>query len=413
MRRIEAPVLQIVDRFPHRSHTFILNEFSRTRTHFPVAKLLATRGVDRALCRKWDDARLVSDSVISGNFSLRRALLPYTTILARLHSKRWSGSRRKALIASAFSKVRSVEIAHFHFLTMGHAALAMKLPEISGAHILVSVRGKELSTKAPEKLARYLRPMVDRGTTFLPVCDYFRDLLVEQGQVPPELIHTHYSGIPSAFFRLTDSELNARAASESWTVYVAGRMVEKKGMAQAVEAFSSARQQLGSRRNMRLLLAGDGPQRQRILERVRDLNLSECTEVQGVFTPEQHRQNLLRSHLFLSLNETLESGETEGIPNSIKEAMAAQLPVIATDHAGNREVVSHGTTGIIVEEKDAEAAAAAILSFCEDDGRALQFGAEGRAVIESRFDLRVTVEQLSGLYRQLLGNEREQLVCAL
>jgi len=81
-----------------------------------------------------------------------------------------------------------------------------------------------------------------------------------------------------------------------------------------------------------------------------------------------------------------EDRQVEGIPNSILEAMAARLPVVATRHGGIPEAVTHERTGLLVEEWDIEGLAAALSRLAADPALRRRYGLAGRRVVEERFN---------------------------
>lgn len=100
------------------------------------------------------------------------------------------------------------------------------------------------------------------------------------------------------------------------------------------------------------------------------------------------------------------SSRTEGISLTLLEAMAAGLPVVATDVGGNSEVVSDGETGWLVPQGDPERLAQAILTARRDRGNARRFGRAGRQRVEQCFDVVQMVRQYEQMYREVLSERR-------
>jgi glycosyltransferase involved in cell wall biosynthesis len=94
----------------------------------------------------------------------------------------------------------------------------------------------------------------------------------------------------------------------------------------------------------------------------------------------------------------------EGVPRACMEAAAMELPVIATDIRGCREVVKCNETGILVPIKDSQALVAAIETLAQDEGRRVEFGKEGRRHILENFNHELVLERLRNFYAQIQLN---------
>ncbi len=130
---------------------------------------------------------------------------------------------------------------------------------------------------------------------------------------------------------------------------------------------------------------------------VRDLNLSDRFHFVGGITN-------LRKHLAAADIFVLPS-RSEGFSNAIVEAMAASLPVVATDVGGNAEAVQDGVNGIIVPSEDVGALSAAILQLLSDPSKARQMGLEGKRLAAERFTTDAMMKQITSVYSTLLNRK--------
>jgi glycosyltransferase involved in cell wall biosynthesis len=98
------------------------------------------------------------------------------------------------------------------------------------------------------------------------------------------------------------------------------------------------------------------------------------------------------------------SSISEGLSNTILEAMASGVPVVATAVGGADELVVHGRTGLLVPSRDEQALAGAIRTLADDPARRAAMGVEGRRRAEEHFSVARMVEAYEDLYVSLSGN---------
>ncbi|MFO1257169.1 MAG: TIGR03088 family PEP-CTERM/XrtA system glycosyltransferase [Gammaproteobacteria bacterium] len=105
------------------------------------------------------------------------------------------------------------------------------------------------------------------------------------------------------------------------------------------------------------------------------------------------------SRLLTTSDIFVQSSLVEGISNTILEAMASGLPVVATDVGGNSELVEERVTGLLVPSQDVQQLKAALQYFCENKERRREYGLNGRLRVERHFSLKKMIEQYDKLYR--------------
>ena len=143
------------------------------------------------------------------------------------------------------------------------------------------------------------------------------------------------------------------------------------------------------------VVAGHGPERESLEKLSASLGIASRT----VFLGDVAEVPSLLKHLSVGV---LVPKANEGLSNSILEYMAANLPVVATDCGGNRELVADGETGFIIPPGDVVAAAAAIERLLSDSEQAARMGARGRAVVAEQHSPDAVVSRMLGLYKAVL-----------
>ena len=145
---------------------------------------------------------------------------------------------------------------------------------------------------------------------------------------------------------------------------------------------------------MRLLLVGDGPDRAALETQVAATGIAERVWMTG----SRDDVPALMADLDLFVLPSL----AEGISNTILEAMACGLPVIATRVGGNAELVDAGRVGTLVPSDDVAAMAEALVAYTGDASRLAREGAAARRHVVERFSIDAMVEHYTALYDGLL-----------
>jgi glycosyltransferase involved in cell wall biosynthesis len=171
------------------------------------------------------------------------------------------------------------------------------------------------------------------------------------------------------------------------------QMEPRKDHLGLVEAYAKLRTRFPQ---SRLVLAGDGSRRPAVETLVRQLGLE--GEVRLLGTVDRPEAVLETLDLYVQA-----SAREEGTSNSILEAMAAGRPVVATDVGGNREVVRHGVTGLIVPPHDPDALASALSEMLADPERCRRMGAAGAALMRERYSRQAMVDATVAVYQTFLG----------
>jgi glycosyltransferase involved in cell wall biosynthesis len=163
-----------------------------------------------------------------------------------------------------------------------------------------------------------------------------------------------------------------------------GRLVEKKGFRYLIEAINILQKE---KINLSLNLIGDGPLKKNLISSSKKYKLDNIN-FNGSLSQDEIKKKLDNSDIIIVPSIVSSTGEKEGIPNVILEAMAMNVPVIATNHAGIPEIVKHKETGIIIPEKKSLAIAEAVKLFAKDNNLRKICIENGRKLVSEEFNIK-------------------------
>jgi colanic acid/amylovoran biosynthesis glycosyltransferase len=224
--------------------------------------------------------------------------------------------------------------------------------------------------------------------------------LVEMG-CEPEKIRINRTAIPMDAFPASVRE----APSEgSWRIVQASRFIAKKGLADSVAAFAAFHARFP---RARLVLAGEGPLLPEIRNTATRLGVGEAVEFPGFLGSGDLALLYASAHLFIHPSVTTPAGDREGVPNSLLEAMATGLPVVATAHGGIPEAVTDGVDGLLVPEHSPDDLAAALESLAADPLRLRSMSIAAATNVRENFEATRSISRLEGFYEELAAESLE------
>ena len=198
---------------------------------------------------------------------------------------------------------------------------------------------------------------------------------------PADQITVIRLGVDSSRFEYRPPAVRWAPAGPRRALMVA-RLVPKKGADVALGAMRRL-QTRGS--NLHLRIVGDGPERERLERLIAEWRLFNVTLL-GALEHARTREEFADADLYIQPSLTAESGDQEGIPVSLMEALASGLPAISTHHAGIPELIRHDETGLLTDEGDEEGLATAMDRVVSDANLAQRLAEAGRAHVFVDFD---------------------------
>jgi len=296
---------------------------------------------------------------------------------------------------------RGVRIVHgTDFVTNFLGLLAARL---SGARVVVS--RVDLGHQRPGfgPLRRRVEKLVSaRADVVCANAGAVARLCVSEEGCSPERVVVVRNGIDlRRFDELASRPIDGPFPGGGPVVSVVANLWPVKDHRTLIEAAALVRRR---RPDVRFALVGDGPERKHLERRLGELGLRDAVHLLG--TRYDVPAILARSDAFCL------PSRAEGLSNAIMEAMAAALPVVATDAGGNAELVHDGSTGFVVPVGDATSMAERLVEVLSDPGRAREMGRRGRAAADRELSLERKRERYRELYCSLLDSRRPLVAAA-
>ena len=186
---------------------------------------------------------------------------------------------------------------------------------------------------------------------------------------------------------------------EAGRLLFVGRLIERKGAEYAIRAVAALRRQ---GRAVHLTVIGDGPERTALVSLVEALHLRDAVDLAGALPHDAVAEHYRTASVLLMPAVTDWKGEQEGFGMVLVEAMASDLPVVATRSGGIPDVVTDGTTGLLVPERDPAALAAAAARLLDDPALAERLAAAARADLDARFSPEAIAAGFDAVYRRAM-----------
>jgi sugar transferase (PEP-CTERM/EpsH1 system associated) len=251
------------------------------------------------------------------------------------------------------------------------------------------------------RLRRWVRPLVSQ---YIALSRHQMGYLEEQIGVAHARLNQVCNGVDTARFRPSPAGADRRAplpaglaAADTLTIGAVMRMQPVKAPVELARAFLLLRDSVPAMfPRLRLVLVGDGPLRQTAIERLTAAGVAERVWLPGARDDVPELMRAMDLFVVPSL--------AEGICNTILEAMATGLPVIATDVGGNPDLVQPGATGSLVPAGKPEALAEAMAAVLSDDAQRQHMGQAARARAEREFSLEAMVQGYLQVYHKALGS---------
>jgi len=308
-------------------------------------------------------------------------------------------------LAQGVLKARSSKADLIHFGDLcPPGVVSVCLKRLLGLPYLAYCHGDENAQIDGRRFQPIVRDHIYGGAAAVVAANEFaRQGLLRIG-IPDERIHKITPGVDLERFRpmSPDPELFARLSLAGKTVLLtAARLVPKKGHATALHAVARVHAETG---NIRYLIAGDGPERNRLETLTRELGLSEVVTFLGDVPNAQLPAYYNLCDIFVMANRQASDGDIETFGMVFIEANAAGKPVVAGRSGGAAEAVVEGATGFLVVPEDAEELSARLKMLVLDKVLRERIGAAGLQRARTDFQWKTRAERLKHISAEILAS---------
>jgi colanic acid/amylovoran biosynthesis glycosyltransferase len=264
-----------------------------------------------------------------------------------------------------------------------------------GCPVVISCRGSQINVYPHDPNYRGYRdqlPQIFSRATAVHCVSEAIKLEASKYGLDPRKTQVIYPAVNPNFFQ--PASWPKAVTASPFRIIMVGALGWVKGFEFALLA---VKQLIEEQLPVHLDIIGDGPERQRVLYTIEDLQLQEVVHLHAQFTPEQVRDKLQQSHAFLL------ASLSEGVSNAALEAMACGLPVVTTDCGGMREAVANSVEGFVVPGGDVVATAVALKQLITNPGLCQRMGQAGRQRICQQFTLTQQIEAFVSLFRSCIS----------
>ena len=281
---------------------------------------------------------------------------------------------------------------HAHF-AHSPTSVALYASELSKLPFSFTAHAKDIYTSDPEQL----REKIALARFVVTCTEYNRRHLLRLGGGLKTPIHRIYHGIDTGFF--ANGGAIRAVVSPPYHVLSVARLIEKKGIPTVLRAVKHLKD-----RGVRLVytLIGDGQDREKILDLIRQLQLEPVCRWLGVQPHDRVIEHYRRADLFVLGCEVAADGDRDGIPNVLFESMAMGVPVVATSVSAISELVEPGRTGRLAPPGRPEELAGAMYELLTDADLRQRIIPAARQRVLRDFDHRTLVSSLADIHRAAL-----------
>jgi glycosyltransferase involved in cell wall biosynthesis len=285
-------------------------------------------------------------------------------------------------------KLESVDVVHGAFGSES-ATAAMIISQITGIPFTFETHAKDLYV-----LFRHAREKVEKAKKIFTISEYNRKYLLEHvGCSVDKIVVKRVLFNKKACDNITDSQRR-----DNLIISVC-RLDVIKGLEYGIDAFHILSKKW---RDLRYLIIGDGPLRSKLEDKTRKLGLERKVIFLGSIRNEEVLRFISEATLILLPSVVAKSGDRDGIPTALIEAMYLKTPVISSNISGIPELIDDGVNGYLTDQGDINAIGRRIEDLLADKELRSKMGKEARRKIDAEFNVDINVLKLISAWEEFV-----------
>ena len=382
----------------------------------PIAKSVAARGHDVHIVAPWHPLvrRAPHEDGVTFHF-YKYAPSPSLNVFGYAAAMRADVSLRGAAyvaaplaLAAGWRTARAVArrhgatVMHGHWVIPGGPVAAAAAPHLP---LVISLHGSDVYVAETVKLARLVARRVSARAGAVTACSADLGRRAEALGAERARVEVVPYGVDADRFR-PDPLVRARrraslgVGSQVPIVFSAGRLVRKKGFKYLIEAAAA----LPASAGVLTVIAGAGDLEAELRTQAAASPLGDNRlRFVGNLTQDDVAEWLATADVIVVPSVRDDSGNVDGLPNIVLEALASGTPLVSTPAGGIGSVIDHDRTGVLVPERDAAALANAIAVLAADPAKRIALGNAGRAAVMARYGWEFAAGRFEAAYDRALA----------
>ncbi len=409
-RKHKTELAYLVSKFPTVTETFILREIIEIERAGKPLALYTIRREDPDVVH--DDARPWLDRLHEAKYGSAQLWLTnlktfwknpilYLSLLAQTIRELWGcwhllvrdvAGFPKAVAFASMMQSQGIRHVHAHWAT--HTAyMAYIIHRLTGISYSFTAHAHDIYIR------KSMLPTKVRAARFVATISHFNveELVYDCGEDVRSKIHVVRCGVLPDRFHPRSTR---RDPDQPFTILTVASLRDYKGHPYAIQACKILKDKIP---NFQWLVAGSGPDKDSLIEMIKAEGLENIFCLVGSRSEAQIYQLMQEADVFVLASIMLSDRRMEGIPVALMEALAVELPTVATQISGIPELVEDNITGRLVPERNPQALAEAILDLKNNPGKAKALACAGRQRILDEFTVDANAARLLALFEEVLS----------